>query len=79
MKRLFYVLAALAVAGTGCNKSIQEDNLLTPLQQSLDAKLVGENNGEIVPGTLLVRLDAYIICLMKQTLKYLIIKHLTDN
>lgn len=58
MKRLFYVLAALAVAGTGCNKSIQEDNLLTPLQQSLDAKLVGENNGEIVPGTLLVRLDA---------------------
>ena len=54
MKRLIPVLAALAVIS--CTKEIQ-DNVPALPQQTLEAKLVGGSDGEIAPGSLLVKLD----------------------
>lgn len=54
MKRLIPVLAALAVLS--CTKEIQ-DNIPVLPQQTLEAKLVGGGDGEIAPGSLLVKLD----------------------
>lgn len=54
MKRLIPVLTALAVLS--CTKEIQ-DNIPVLPQQTLEAKLVGGGDGEIAPGSLLVKLD----------------------
>ena len=54
MKRLIPVLAALAVLS--CTKEIQDNVPVLP-QQTLEAKLVGGGDGEIAPGSLLVKLD----------------------
>lgn len=52
------MLAALAFVGIACTKELPES--ASDLQESteLSAKLVGGSDGEIAPGTLLVRLDA---------------------
>ena len=54
MKRLIPVLAALAALS--CTKEIQDNVPVLP-QQTLEAKLVGGGDGEIAPGSLLVKLD----------------------
>ena len=52
------MLAALALVSIACTKELPEG--ASGLQESteLSAKLVGGTDGEIAPGTLLVRLDA---------------------
>lgn len=57
MKRFTLVLAALALIGTSCTKEIQDNVPAQQEQHCLNAKLVGESDGEIMPGTLLVRLS----------------------
>lgn len=58
MKISHFMLAALALVGIACTKELPES--ASDLQESteLSAKLVGGTDGEIAPGTLLVRLDA---------------------
>ena len=58
MKISHFMLAALALVGIACTKELPEG--ASGLQESteLSAKLVGGTDGEIAPGTLLVRLDA---------------------
>lgn len=58
MKISHFMLAALALVGIACTKELPES--ASDLQESteLSAKLVGGSDGEITPGTLLVRLDA---------------------
>ncbi len=58
MKRLIPVLAGLALIGTACTKEIQENGAVTQEQQILMTKLVGGADGEIIPGTVLVKLDS---------------------
>ena len=55
MKKSVLIIAALAILATGCNK--EPDGLMTTEQQALSSKLVGSTDGEIVVGTLLVKLD----------------------
>lgn len=57
MKNRLYLLLALTVFGTSCTENLQENIAETPEQQILSTKLVGEPNGETVPGTLLIKLD----------------------
>ena len=52
------MLAALALVSLSCTKEISEGAPAQQEQHTLSAKLVGGNEGESVPGTLLVRLDA---------------------
>ena len=52
------MLAALAIVSISCTKEISEGTPVLQEQHTLSAKLVGGNDGETVPGTLLVRLDA---------------------
>ena len=54
MKKFITLVAILAVASVSCTK---ESALQSADQQTLQAKLVGGTEGEIVPGTLLVKLD----------------------
>ena len=64
MKKTILVLAALAMIGTSCNK--QEGPIEQAGQQhTLTAKLVGGTEGELVPGSILVRLDAQSAGLVK--------------
>ena len=57
MKKTILALAALAMIGISCNK--QEGPIEQAAQQhTLTAKLVGGTEGELVPGSILVRLDA---------------------
>ena len=58
MKKVLYVLASLLIAGTSCTKAVQENGLMIQEEQSLMTKLVGGSEGDIVPGTLLVKLYA---------------------
>ena len=58
MKKVLYVLASLLIAGTSCTKVVQENGLMIQEEQSLITKLVGGSEGDIVPGTLLVKLYA---------------------
>ncbi len=58
MKRIIHALAVIAMISTACTKEIQE-GLITPQQeQTLMTKLVGGTDGEIIPGSVLVKLDA---------------------
>lgn len=57
MKNRIVMLLALLAIGTSCTKDIAEERLLTQEQETLMAKLVGGTEGEIVPGTLLIKLD----------------------
>ncbi len=58
MKRIIPVLAGLAMIGTACTKEIQENAAASQKPLALETKLVGGNGGEIVPGTILIQLDA---------------------
>ena len=58
MKTSHILLAALAIVSISCTKEISEGTPVLQEQHTLSAKLVGGNDGETVPGTLLVRLDA---------------------
>lgn len=58
MKKFIPVLAALAVTVTSCTKEIQEGESDLQQIQTLEAKLVGGSDGEIVTGSLLVKLDS---------------------
>ena len=58
MKNSFILLAALALVSISCTKEFSEDAPAAQEQHVLSAKLVGGHDGETVPGTLLVRLDA---------------------
>ena len=64
MKKVFLALAALAMVGVSCSKqeSIQEP---AAQQHTLSAKLVGGTEGETMPGSILVRLDAESVGLVK--------------
>ena len=64
MKKVFLALAALAMVGVSCSKqeSIQEP---AAQQHTLSAKLVGGTEGETMPGSILVRLDAESAGLVK--------------
>ena len=56
MKRFFIAAAAVALTCAACTKGLQEGALPEEGQNTLSAKLVGDSDGEIVPGTLLVKL-----------------------
>ena len=58
MKKSHILLAALALVSLSCTKEISENAPAMQEQHVLSAKLVGTNDGEAAPGTLLVRLDA---------------------
>ena len=58
MKTSHILLTALAIVSISCTKGISEDTPALQEHHVLSAKLVGGNDGETVPGTLLVRLDA---------------------
>ena len=58
MKKVLYVLATLIIAGTSCTKAVHENDLMVQVEQSLMTKLVGGSEGDIVPGTLLIKLTA---------------------
>ncbi len=58
MKHIIITLTALAVLSTACTKEIRENGTSPQEQQSLMTKLVGGTEGEILPGSVLVKLDA---------------------
>ena len=58
MKKSHILLAALAIVSMSCTKEISESTPAQQEQHFLSAKLVGGNEGEQAPGTLLVKLDA---------------------
>lgn len=58
MKKSHFLLAALALVSLSCTKEISENAPAVQEQHILSTKLVGGHDGETVPGTLLVRLDA---------------------
>ena len=58
MKHTHILLTALALVSLSCTKEISENVPALQEQHVLSAKLVGGHEGETVPGTLLVRLDA---------------------
>ena len=64
MKKSIIALAALAMIGVSCSK---QENIQEPAaqQHTLTAKLVGGTEGELVPGSILVRLDAESTGLVK--------------
>ncbi len=57
MKNIIPVLAALAALCTACTKEIQENPITPEQEQTLMTKLVGGADGEIVSGSVLVKLD----------------------
>ncbi len=58
MKKIIPVLVVLAAICTACTKEIHENGITAEDRQNLSAKLVGETEGEIIPGSVLVKLDA---------------------
>ncbi len=58
MKRIIFMLAAFAVISSACTKEIHENSAVPQADNTLAAKLVGESGGEILPGSVLVKLDA---------------------
>lgn len=59
MKNLFLIVAALSIIATSCAKESEE--VLMTEQQALSSKIVGRTDGEIVAGTLLVKLDRELV------------------
>ncbi len=58
MKKIIPVLAGLALVSTACTKEFQESPEVQQEQQTLMTKLVGGTDGDIIPGKVLVKLDA---------------------
>lgn len=59
MKNLFLIVAALSIIATSCAKESEE--VLMTERQALSSKIVGRTEGEIVAGTLLVKLDRELV------------------
>ena len=57
MKNILYALASLIIAGTSCTKLVHENDLSVPENHSLKAKLVIGSEGEMIPGSILVKTD----------------------
>ena len=58
MKKLLFMTFAILGIGISCTKEIGETSGLNPEQQVLSEKLVGDSTGEIIKGTILVKLDS---------------------
>ncbi len=58
MKKIIPVLALAAILGTACTEEILETPASSSTQQTLMTKLVGGPDGEIIPGSVLVKLNA---------------------
>lgn len=59
MKHISIAAAALILVSASCTKDIREISQdLTPDQNTLMTKLVGGSEGEMIPGTILVKLDS---------------------
>ena len=65
MKKFIHVLAALAVLGTSCTKEIQEEPAAITGSQTLETKLVGGTDGDILPGSILVKLDSETVSMIE--------------
>ena len=57
MRRVLITIATLAVIGIACTKEPGNIGISSDTAQTLSSKLVGRADGEIVPGTILVKLD----------------------
>lgn len=57
MRHTLTALTVMIVLSASCTKEISEDRLTAPLTHSLETKLVGSNDGDIVPGTILIKVD----------------------
>ena len=57
MKRIFYALAVLTLAGTACTKEITGNGPVAQEGKDLMTKIVGDTQGEFQQGSLLVKLD----------------------
>jgi subtilisin family serine protease len=68
MKKTILALAALAMIGASCISCSKQEGIQEQAaqQHTLSAKLVGGTEGETVPGTILVRLDAQSTDLVKR-------------
>jgi subtilisin family serine protease len=66
MKTSHILLTALAIVSMSCTKEINETKHVQQEQHCLSAKLVGGDEGEYAPGTLLVRLDAESVNAIKE-------------
>ena len=58
MKKSHILLAALAIVSMSCTKEISESTPAVQEQHTLGEKLVGGKEGDLVPGALLVKLEA---------------------
>ena len=65
MKKFIHVLAALAVIGTSCTKEIQEGAVAMTGSHTLETKLVGGTDGDILPGSILVKLDSETVSMIE--------------
>ena len=67
MKKTILALAALAILGACCISCSKQDGMTEQAaqQHTLNAKLVGGTEGETMPGSILVRLDAQSAGLVK--------------
>ena len=66
MKKIFYVASALMVALTSCNEVLNESGLTTPAEHTLMTKLVGGSEGDILEGSLLIKLDSEAVAKIEE-------------
>ena len=57
MQNRLAALTVILALSVSCTKEINENTLTSPLRHSLQTKLVGGSDGEIKPGSLLIKLD----------------------
>ena len=57
MKHRLTALMAILALGVSCTQEISDDALSSQGMHTLQTKLVGSNDGEIIPGSILVKLD----------------------
>ena len=60
MKISHFMLAALALVGIACTKELPEGAQTPQEQHTLNAKLVGGSDGELVPGAILIKLESSV-------------------
>jgi len=66
MNKITPVLAAMVIISTiACTKEIQENALKSPQRHTLETKLVGGDEGEIIPGSLLVKFDQQTVDMLE--------------
>ena len=57
MKHRLTAFMAILALGVSCTKEIKENAVTSQGMHTLQTKLVGGNDGEIIPGSILVKLD----------------------